>query len=474
MSIFKRFSITNRGLRHKLLVAFSLMTVIPLLAVMYIISTYLFPQLENIITVSMILLASLIIALLGLLLAKGLIDPVIDMAIEAKIIASGNYDKAIRISSDDEIGNLAISINVMTQKIKTNIEELKSYGQRMRDINIEIHKKVLALSSLLQIGDIISSGSMQLDSLLELIVEKAAMMFDTGFGFLYMPNDKGDFVMKVAYNLDKERLSELVLKEKGDDILEKIFDTHHPLIFDKATKMTKELDKLKTSYNVDNMLALPIFSGRRNLALLIMGNRMPDFKYRNDDIDLVKVFAKQMTIAIESDILNKRAEELAIKDDLTDLYNKSYIVSRLEEEIKRAIFYQRPCSFIVFSVDNFSKFRQLHGELPAEEALKKIAKVIKESTMPVGKAARVGGDEFAMLLPEKNKREASHIAEEVRNKIESTNLLRDGKASVTVTGGISENPIDGATADELFKKALGIIKETQASKKNKPFDASPA
>lgn len=466
MAFFGKFTIANKGLRYKLLLAFSLMSIIPLLAAMYIVSTYLFPQIEDILTVSLIILASLLVAVLGLLLAKGLVDPVIDMAIEAKIIASGNYDKSIPVASDDEVGNLAASINSMTQKIKTNIDELKGYGQRMRDVNIEIHKKVLALSSLLQIGDIVSTSSMHLDALLELVVEKAAMVFDSGFGVLYIPNDKGDFVARVLFNIDKERLGELVLKEDGPGMLDRLFETHQPYVIDKSVKMIKEVENFKQSYGIMNILALPVYSGRRNLALLVVGNRINDYKYKNDDIDLVKVFGKQLTIAIESDILNKKAEELAIKDDLTELYNKNFIIARLEEEIKRAIFYQRPCSFIVFSVDNFNNFRQMHGELQAEEAIKKIAKVIKDSTTPVGKAARVGGDEFAMLLPEKNKREAAHIAEEVKRKIENTNLLREGKASITVTGGVSENPIDGATADELFKKALAQIKETRVSGKN--------
>ena len=93
--------------------------------------------------------------------------------------------------------------------------------------------------------------------------------------------------------------------------------------------------------------------------------------------------------------------------------------------------------------------------------------MVKDNTIPVGKAARIGGDEFAMLLPEKNKREASFIAEEVRNKISSTNVLKEGTASLTVSVGVSENPIDGATSDELFKKAFDAMKQAKSSGKNK-------
>ena len=156
-----------------------------------------------------------------------------------------------------------------------------------------------------------------------------------------------------------------------------------------------------------------------------------------------------------------RFEQLAIKDDLTGLYNKNFILARLEEEIKRAVFYQRPCSFIVLGIDNFDAFRASHGELASEEAVRRMAKLIKDNMIPIGKAARIAGDEFAVLLPEKNKREAYHLAEEITKKIASTNLLRNGSATLTVSGGVSENPLDGATGDELLKKAAELLKDAR-------------
>jgi diguanylate cyclase (GGDEF)-like protein len=218
---------------------------------------------------------------------------------------------------------------------------------------------------------------------------------------------------------------------------------------------------------VKNLAAVPLYPGKKVLGLLVLGNHIDDYRFKTDDIDLVKVFAKQITIAIENDILIKRTEELTIKDDLTGLYNKSYILARLEEEIKRAIFYQRPCSFLIFNIDDFNIFREARGELAAEDIVKKVAKIVKDNTDPVGKAARIGGDEFAMLLPEKNKKEAMYIAENVRKAVESASFLKDQKAALSVSGGVSENPIDGATNEELFKKASDALRRAKALGKNR-------
>lgn len=467
IGIFKRLAMAPRGLRYKLLVSFSLMSIIPLLVSAYLVSVYIFPALDNIYDISVVVLLATAVAMLGFALAKRLVDPVIRMALEAKMIANGEYDRKIPVTRDDEIGYLGDSINIMTQKIKNNLDELKDYGQRTREINIEIHKKILALSSLLQIGDMLAASSMDLKGVLDMAVQKVAVMFEEGFAVLYLvSNHGGDFEARASHNADDEKLIGLSIRP-GSGFLGRILEDKLGILIDSSVKASGDMEKFKKLYDVNNMVALPLYSGRNNLGVLIVGNRQDGFKYKNEDVDLIKVFAKQMTIAIENDTLTKKAEELAIVDDLTGLYNKSYISTRLEEEIKRAIFYQKPCSFILFNIDSFDQFRQAHGELAGEEVLRKVAKVIRDNITPLGKVARTGGNEFAMLLPDKNKREATEIAEDVRKKIEGASLSMEGKAKLSVSGGVSENPIDGATSDELFKKASHAVGQAKAMGKNK-------
>lgn len=467
MTTLKRSFISNKGLKHKLMVAFSLMTIIPILACTYLLSPYLTPGFQNLVNLAMIIFAAIVISILGLIIASGIISAVVELSAETRRISDGDYDRRVNMPGDDELDNLGQSINMMTRKIKSNLDELKNYEQDMKEITTEIQKKVTALSSLLKIDEVISAGSLQIDSLLELGVGKASDIFDMGFGALYMPREKGgDFIAKVCYNADKEKLAEIVIKRSAHGVLERAIENKKILQITDGMKLTNDLDDFKRAHNLKNFIAIPLYSDRMVFGLLLLGNRLSDFSYTSDDIDLATVFAKHMTIAIESDLLEKRNKELAIIDDLTGLYNKRYLLTQLEEEVKRAIFYQRPCAFIVFRVDNFKNFREANGELASEEALKRIAKVIKDNNIPVGRAARIGGSEFAMLLPEKNKREAAHIAEDVRRKIENVNVLKAGKASLAVTTGMSENPIDGATSDELFKKAMASMGELKSPGNN--------
>lgn len=462
--MFRKLAMVPRGLRYKLLLTFGFMSIVPLLTCVYIVTVYVFPMSESIGDVSIIIVLSLVVAVLGLILAKGLVDPITEMAIVARLIANGEYDRKFVVSRGDEVGALADSINMMTSKIRQTLDELKSYGLKTKEVNLEIAKRVQALSNLLKLGDSISTGSMPLNSILEFAIQKVCAIFDTGYGVLYVSKESnGNFFAHTTFGINEEKLDNLVIKT-GHGLLGRAMQDHSVVIIDSVSRASKDTVDFREAQNIKNLIAVPIYFEKRSFGMIVVGNRLDRFKYKNDDIDMVKVFAKQITIALEKDILVKKTQELAVKDEMTGLSNKNYIITRLEEEIKRAIFFQRPCSFLIFNIDDFNKIRESQGEVGSEDILRKVANLVKDSISPIGKAARIGGDEFAILLPEKNKKEATFIAEEIRKRVEAASFAT---IKVTISGGVSENPIDGSTCEELFKKATDSLRYAKSLGKNR-------
>ena len=471
-------SLVPRGLRYKLLISFCLMSIIPLLVALYLMRDYVFNVFMAILSpnyafppmlsTSWILFFCLAIAVLGLVLAKRIIEPVIEMALQTKLIAEGNFGHELAVGSDDEVGDLAHSINKLTARIRENMDELKSYGEKTELINLEIHRRVMALSSLLQIGENISAGA-QMEDVMTIIIEKVAQLMDSGYSILLLPkaNEPQTLEVNITTEISNEKLRQLELKF-GIGVLGKALEAGTVIHADSATRSSGDVQAFRELYDIKNFAAFPIISHNKSVGLLLVGNEIPDFVFKEDDLDVISVFIRQAAIAYESDVLAKKSKELAIKDDLTNLYNQQYIATRLDEEIKRAIIYQRPCSYIVFNIDNFNKFRDENGELVTERALKKVAFVLQENVTQIGRAARLSGDEFALLLPEKNKKEAYRIAEEVRGKVEKIDLeLKGKKGYLTVSGGVSENPLDGSTAEELIKKATTSVSKAKSNGKNK-------
>lgn len=461
-TLFRNMSIVRKGLRSKTVVVFSLVSVIPLLICIWIVVTYIFPNINmffglSLGNISFILFICIFISLLGFHIAKEMIDPVIKIAGDARVIANGDLNRIIEITREDEIGDLSKSLNIMTQKIKENMEELKTYSERTKMINLEINKKVLVLSSLLQIGNLISSSSELMD-ILNFTIQKVADVENNPVVFLMLMDESAkEFKVVSRANMDKP------LSIKPDEVLP------HIVIRDKKNSArTGLLNRMLTELELKNMIIIPIHIAGKIYGVFGLGNRDDNFIFVDDEKEILKVFVKQISIAIENDILFKRTKELAINDELTGLYNKKYIESRLNEEIKRALIYQRPCAYLLIDIDDFKNFYAVYGDSKAELLLKAIGDILRSAVREIDMVSRLGDDRFAIVMPERNKRQAADISEEIRKKVEEdiVKIVKIDK-KVTVSIGVSENPIDGATAVELMDKADRLVRNAKSLGKNK-------
>lgn len=463
----KKLSLVPTGLRYKLMIAFALMSVIPLVICLYLSPIYIPPEFSTVQYVSIVLAITIIIALLGLGIARDIISPIIDMAIKAKEIANGNLSRTIEIKTEDEVGEIGNTLNVLTRRIRENMDELRSYSERTREINIEISKKVLVLSSVLQISNLISQSS-PLDEILKLIIDKVAQMEEDSTAFLMLLEGENTLAMNVNYNLKKESLKALRLKV-DDGALGKTVLEKKVTFYDRRSKPTRECQELLGNLELKNCALVPVIAHGDAIGVLYFGNGNSDYEFKDDDIEVLKLLSKQIAIAVENELLTTKAKELSIKDELTGLYNEKYITGRLGEEIKRAILYQRPCSFTILNIDDLALYRDAKGELASEETIKKIGKIIEANVTEVERVGRLSGDEFAVVMPEKNKKQANALAEALRQRVEAFGISGGDKYPrnfVTVSGGVSENPLDGATAEDLIRKARALLNEAKAKGKN--------
>lgn len=463
----KKLSLVPVGLRYKLTIAFVLMSVIPLIICVYLSVNYIFPVLSAIWDVSIVLGITILISFLGFKISKDIVSPIIDMAIQAKGIAKGDLSRSIEVTTEDEIGELGSTLNVLTRRIRANMDELRSYSERTKEINVEISKKVLVLSSVLQISNLISQGS-PLEQILKLIIDKLSQLEEDCTAFLMLIDSENTLVMNVTYNLKREDLKALKVKV-GDGIVGKAVLEKKVVTFDRRSRSTKEGEELLKNFELKNCAFVPVVTRGTVVGILSFGSAASDYEFKDDDIEVLKLLAKQIAIAVENESLTKKTKELSIKDELTGLYNEKYITGRLEEEIKRAILYQRPCSFAIINIDNFTLYHQGIGELVAEETIKEIGKIVEANVTEVDRVGRLSGDEFAVVMPEKNKKQANALAEVLRQRVEAFGISggdKYPKKFVTVSGGVSENPLDGVTADQLIKKARALLEEAKAKGKN--------
>lgn len=465
----KTLSLAPRSIRHKLTVAFALMSLIPILVCGYFVAFYIFPMVETIWDIYLILIITLFLMLLGCFLARKMIYPLVEISAHVKLMAEGDrLDKVLEVEGEDEIGELSGSLNRLSTRLNENMSELRSYGKKIKQINMEINKKVFALSSLLQIGNLITMAC-NLDEVFGLIVEKLSQLESGGPAFLMLLDEaSGQLRIRTQVNVDAKEIGKVNI---GRGPLGDVFQSARNLVID-AQKRPKNIDQaLLEALQAKNIAVVPVASSGKVIGILGVGNKTDNFLFLDDEVELIGVFAKQVSVALENDQLMRKTKELTVRDELTGLYNEGYIRSRLDEEIKRATSYQRPCSFVILEVDNFKRFRDLSGEIEAEQSLKKIAQTLKESTTDTDKVGRFSDHQFAMILPEKNKHQSFNLAENIRKEIERFGLKQKiTSASVsplTLSGGISATPIDGTSSVELVNKVLYDIEKAKGLGANK-------
>jgi diguanylate cyclase (GGDEF)-like protein len=449
-------------------IAFYLVSILPFLVCVYLVSRHIVPRIGLKTDIVLTLVISILISLAGFLVIKEVFDRVLSLSKKAHRIAEGDITTRLEVSSADEVGELSLVLNKLTQRIRSNMEELKTYGERTTQINLDIQKRMLVLSNLLQINALISKGA-PLEETLRLATDKMRLVANSDTAYLFLLDEEKEvFRIKAVDGLNAELFIQMQISPQ-DYIFKDLLSKNKPLILDRANILPAHLaDELRNMSGLRNILAMAVSLKGKTAAILGIGNSRQDFAYSKDDSEILDIFSKQIAIAIENDLLLHRLEKLEIRDALTGLYNEGFIRPRLKEEIGRAIRYHRPCAFILLNVDNFREFQRSFGLLQAEAGLKKIGRLIADAVTEVDRVGRVGDNEFAVILPERNKRQAQQIAEEMRKNIAySFNEEPDLNKRFTISAGVSENPLDGVEAEDLVVKARESLKSAKSQGKNR-------
>jgi diguanylate cyclase (GGDEF)-like protein/PAS domain S-box-containing protein len=203
-------------------------------------------------------------------------------------------------------------------------------------------------------------------------------------------------------------------------------------------------------------LVAPLVQEDRVVSVLGIGNKSSD--YDEQDIEVVE-YIESLVWAIVSKKqadekivqLNNQLEALAMTDDLTALPNRRFFFIRGGEEINRARRYQDPLALIMIDIDNFKRINDTYGHDIGDLVLQSIARLIRKQIREVDLPARLGGEEFGILMPNTGLAEAAVVAERLRKEIEEQSCLLQGKTiTLTASLGLATLTPEMKNLDNLF------------------------
>jgi len=170
-----------------------------------------------------------------------------------------------------------------------------------------------------------------------------------------------------------------------------------------------------------------------------------------EEIEQAETLAESCIPSIENARRYGEARKLAETDALTGLYNQRYFHETLRREVVRANRYQRKLSLVVFDLDDFKKINDQIGHLAGDRVLAQTADRLREAVRSVDIPCRIGGDEFAVILPESSADEANQLYGRVHNSMRGTVLGTDDER-LRLSAGIAELQ-HGDTAASIFERA---------------------
>lgn len=154
-------------------------------------------------------------------------------------------------------------------------------------------------------------------------------------------------------------------------------------------------------------------------------------------------------------------------DSLTGLYNRQSFDEALEREINRAKRHGQELSILFFDLDDFKAVNDSYGHQAGDAVLIRVAQIILEETRSEDFAARYGGEELVVILPETNKMNALVMGERIRRRVEATGMnFKDLQMRITISGGLASFPVNAMDAADLVKCADHALYRAKGSGKN--------
>ncbi|HLJ61273.1 MAG TPA: diguanylate cyclase [bacterium] len=197
-------------------------------------------------------------------------------------------------------------------------------------------------------------------------------------------------------------------------------------------------------------VAYPLIVDDRVIGVLDVESPAVD-AFPKDVRDLLEAFAVLAGLAILRAERDEELNHLALTDGLTGLANRRALWDALERETARATRAGCAVSVVHVEVDKFKQINDSLGHLQGDAILRSVADVLKRNSRAADLVARVGGDEFVLLLADTPKAAAAQIAERVRHHVEKILVL--GNPPLTVSVGLASLPEDGGNAEALMDAA---------------------
>ncbi|MGB2954643.1 MAG: diguanylate cyclase [Anaerolineales bacterium] len=322
----------------------------------------------------------------------------------------------------------------------------------------QIQQHVRELGALHEATSILVT-TLKLEELLSRILEGAVKAISsTALGALFLiDEDKKGLTKKAEYGKGSS-FNEKYPLDSEDCLPVSVFLKNQPEKYENPSDM------------LQSVIAAPLPTQEGVLGVVILAGYEPD-KFSENDLTILTNIAATTASAIRNAQLHKEIEDLAITDPLTKIFNRRGLEQWGQYEIDRAKRFNSPLSVLFFDLDYFKEINDTYGHEIGDQVLQQVVSCCQEVIRKIDIFARIGGEEFVLILPETLLPVAVNVAERIRKNISNCTMMANShQIKMTVSLGVSElteetndlNLLINA-ADHLMYQAKQAGRNTTAS-----------
>jgi len=210
---------------------------------------------------------------------------------------------------------------------------------------------------------------------------------------------------------------------------------------------------------------VPLVFHERLMGALQVTSADPTRVWHENEILLLRTVADQVAVAVNHAALFAQIQQQALTDALTGCYNRRSFEMQLDKDIQMAKRANHPLSLIMLDLDRFKHLNDTAGHDAGDEALRLLANCFRQELRGADSAARFGGDEFALILPQAQTEGAMQVAERLRQRIEKITI--PGFGNLTTSIGIATFPQHANSRADLFRAADNALYAAKRAGRNR-------
>lgn len=297
--------------------------------------------------------------------------------------------------------------------------------------------------------------SLRLGDIFQYAFEELLEMFGADYCCILHLNEEKGGLEAIACNFPPLR-GEII--ETGKGLGGQVYELGEPLILSEYSNTAGVSSRLMTATDSESVIATPLNVGGEVRGAIMLTHREPHY-FSYDSFRLLQAMAGHIGLAVGNARLHAEVRYLANRDSLTGLYARHY----LDEEIKERQTKDFCGTLVVVDIDQFKMVNDTYGHQKGDKILKQVSEIVKSSIRQGDIAARWGGEELAVYLPQLGIQQARFVAERIRKRV-----MGETEPRVTVSCGIAEWSWtdERVSVESLFYRADMALYEAKNNGRN--------